>query len=701
MLKTFLRLFILFLITACVQEIPLEELENEEFVESPSETSEAPAPIVDTTAPILSGLLPSGTLPATSTSATIQVLTNESASCRVDTASREYDLLSTAMLSSDNRLHNFVYTVAVDSSYNFYIRCKDSSGNISNQGVVSFKVDKAGSVDNTAPTLSNLLPSGKLLSGTTQVNLQASTNEGSVCKYSSNQNANFDQMLGMDSSNGTTHIKSVNGLVDEGSYNYWILCKDLAGNLSLKGNISFSIDKVNLDGASLYATNCMSCHGDLANSTKKNRSAQQIQNAIDFNAAMRNIAYLKSLSAPQVDAIAKALFVEVARNNIPAISADKTSVVLFEESLASIKILGVDLDGDSLNYTITNKPAFVESSQTGNNLDLVFKPLKGSEGVYNFSLQASDPNGGKSNTVSVSLEVKKAVAVNNPPMMLLSKESTSIEVDKYDEVIASASDQDGDVLTFSILSKPSFVVASQTGNDYKITLGPKGSDVGSHDITIVVTDSKGGSTSKILSVSVNSTSIDLNQQYAANFANISFRLADRHLLYSMLTSIFGDYAESRSDVIMIRRDRDIFGGGCDHFEQGLLPGSSRYNIQEEFPGYSCNRNQLPEYTTYKANFTTSSSPIRSALVIKACENILSERNYVPVLYALSSAGLTENSTVNVENINKIYRLFYRHQDIPASLASSVVSKRNNFSSSREYWKSVLLGLCTTPWWQEL
>ena len=59
------------------------------------------------------------------------------------------------------------------------------------------------------------------------------------------------------------------------------------------------------DGAVLYADNCGSCHGLLAASRKKGRTASQIQSAISANAG--GMGYLSALTAAEVQAIANAL----------------------------------------------------------------------------------------------------------------------------------------------------------------------------------------------------------------------------------------------------------------------------------------------------------------------------------------------------------------------------------------------------------
>jgi mono/diheme cytochrome c family protein len=60
-----------------------------------------------------------------------------------------------------------------------------------------------------------------------------------------------------------------------------------------------------VDGATLYANNCASCHGPLATSAKAGRTAAQIQAAINNNTG--GMGFLSTLTATQVGAIATSL----------------------------------------------------------------------------------------------------------------------------------------------------------------------------------------------------------------------------------------------------------------------------------------------------------------------------------------------------------------------------------------------------------
>jgi predicted CxxxxCH...CXXCH cytochrome family protein len=60
-----------------------------------------------------------------------------------------------------------------------------------------------------------------------------------------------------------------------------------------------------IDGATLYGTNCSSCHGQLASTTKAGRTAAEIQTAIDTN--LGGMGFLSSLTPEEVQAIADVL----------------------------------------------------------------------------------------------------------------------------------------------------------------------------------------------------------------------------------------------------------------------------------------------------------------------------------------------------------------------------------------------------------
>jgi hypothetical protein len=95
--------------------------------------------ISDTTAPIASGTLPSGTIAAT-TSTTISITTDENASCRYSSQDTVYDNMTSNFTDSISS-HSASISVAYGTTYNFYVRCRDISGNKGNaSATISFSV---------------------------------------------------------------------------------------------------------------------------------------------------------------------------------------------------------------------------------------------------------------------------------------------------------------------------------------------------------------------------------------------------------------------------------------------------------------------------------------------------------------------------------------------------------------------------------
>ena len=85
----------------------------------------------DTTPPVISGGSPQGTLSGGTTEATLQVTTDEPATCRYDVIEDQpYDGLATAFEQTGDTMHSATLTSLMDgASYTFYVRCIDDAGN--------------------------------------------------------------------------------------------------------------------------------------------------------------------------------------------------------------------------------------------------------------------------------------------------------------------------------------------------------------------------------------------------------------------------------------------------------------------------------------------------------------------------------------------------------------------------------------------
>jgi len=191
-------------------------------------------PVTDTQAPTLSAGQPSGTLDAGTTTANLNVTSNENATCKYgDSANTAFTSIANTFSSTGNTSHSSQLTELTDgSSYSYYVRCEDNSNNANNSDyVINFSV--ADSADVTAPVLSNGTPDQRLPMGTTSTTLSLDTDESAVCKYDVNAGTAYSAMSNsFDSSGSTSHSTSVTGLNNGGPFSYYVRCEDLTGNIN-------------------------------------------------------------------------------------------------------------------------------------------------------------------------------------------------------------------------------------------------------------------------------------------------------------------------------------------------------------------------------------------------------------------------------------------------------------------------------------
>jgi hypothetical protein len=99
------------------------------------------------------------------------------------------------------------------------------------------------SSDITPPIRANGSPPGIISSGTSQTTISLSTNENAICKYSTSAGVTYASMTGTFSTTGSmNHSTAVTGMTDGKNYNYYVKCKDAAGNANSDDyTISFTV----------------------------------------------------------------------------------------------------------------------------------------------------------------------------------------------------------------------------------------------------------------------------------------------------------------------------------------------------------------------------------------------------------------------------------------------------------------------------
>ncbi|WP_234042050.1 Ig-like domain-containing protein [Persicirhabdus sediminis] len=172
--------------------------------------------------------------------------------------------------------------------------------------------------------------------------------------------------------------------------------------------------------------------------------------------------------------------------NSPPIAEDVTGIVTIENQPISIDVMANDSDPDGDELTIIEVAAANLGATSTDGQLVSYVPNTGAVGDDSFSYTISDGNGGTASaTVSLTIE-----AANKPPEFGedLYVMAGGTENALYSESIASfATDPDGDPLTFSKLSGPSWLSLAGDGS---LSGTPSSFDLGLHRMEVQVSDGK-------------------------------------------------------------------------------------------------------------------------------------------------------------------------------------------------------------------
>jgi hypothetical protein len=158
--------------------------------------------------------------------------TSENASCKLDTQDIVYEYMGQGLFG-DGTEHARTLTLN-DGSYIYYVRCIDAAGNaMQSSASISF------TQDSVPPQITSIVPAGVVTSSGVAMNI--TTNEGSTCKYAT-QDVIYDLMPNQFlSGNGLLHSAQLSGL-EEGVHQYYLRCNDLVGNVMASGTVfSFTV----------------------------------------------------------------------------------------------------------------------------------------------------------------------------------------------------------------------------------------------------------------------------------------------------------------------------------------------------------------------------------------------------------------------------------------------------------------------------
>ena len=191
-------------------------------------------------------------------------------------------------------------------------------------------------------------------------------------------------------------------------------------------------------------------------------------------------------------------------NRQPVLNAISPMTVT-ENATADETITGTDADGDALTFTKVTGPTFVTiTTSTATSGNVHAAPGIGDAGTYTVQAQVSD--GALTDTEIFQVTVNPFVAGNNPPVLAPPNDMTVAEGATADQVI-TATDVDGNPLSFSKQAGPSFMTVTTTSpgsgtGTGNIHLAPGFSDAGTYAATVRADDGNGGTNDKTLTITV-------------------------------------------------------------------------------------------------------------------------------------------------------------------------------------------------------
>ncbi|HEY6871527.1 MAG TPA: Ig-like domain-containing protein [Geobacteraceae bacterium] len=178
-----------------------------------------------------------------------------------------------------------------------------------------------------------------------------------------------------------------------------------------------------------------------------------------------------------------------------------------EGATLSVAIAASDHDGDRITLSAGQLPAFASFKDNGDGTGtLTATPVFPQAGSYSVGFTATDGKGG---TAYASLNLT-VVHVNRPPV-ITTLTLPGGRVDQQYVGTVAASDPDGDTLAFSLLAGPTGMTIDPASG--ALSWKPSLSDIRSYQLTVSVSDGKGGSDIKQYTLLVPDTippSVSLN-----------------------------------------------------------------------------------------------------------------------------------------------------------------------------------------------
>jgi outer membrane protein OmpA-like peptidoglycan-associated protein len=176
---------------------------------------------------------------------------------------------------------------------------------------------------------------------------------------------------------------------------------------------------------------------------------------------------------------------------VAACSAAQPSVYEGTTAPVAIHVNATDADNDPLTYSYTATGGTVD----GTGPDVRWNPSGLAIGNYTINAKVDDGRGG---AASCATDVAVAKRPNQPPVISCAPESNPINAGQKVNIVSTASDPDGDPLTFSYVTSGGQI----SGTGPTASFDSTGLAPGNYSITCTADDGRGGRTSAPTTVTV-------------------------------------------------------------------------------------------------------------------------------------------------------------------------------------------------------
>jgi hypothetical protein len=262
-----------------------------------------------------------------------------------------------------------------------------------------------------------------------------------------------------------------------------------------------------------------------------------------------------------------AITVQAAANRAPVISGSPSKSVVAGQEY-SFQPTASDADGNALGFSIHNRPSWATFSTTTGRLNGT--PASSAAGTYsNIEINVSD---GKASSAlpAFTITVTASAPTNSLPV-ISGTAPASINAGSMYSFRPSASDADGDALTFSIANRPSWANFSTSTGQLSGT--PDSANVGTYsNILISVSDGKSN-------VSLGAFSITVNQLSLGN-ATLSWQAPTQNTDGSTLSNLAGYRIYYGTSSAALTQTIQISNPGLNtYFIEGLSPATYYFAVK--------------------------------------------------------------------------------------------------------------------------